>query len=703
MNIALVELEWTSSPLWLLGCAALGLMAAAHLYWRSSAFTEAKPWQRTTMAILRGLTVATLAALLLAPVIKLIQSHTEKKQLVVLQDNSASLSAVTDSTDLTAFDSSIKSMLSSLDDKVETTHFYFDSKLSSEVEQPFSGNTTNLANAIDQAKEQFAADRLSAIVLATDGIYNEGQNPYYLKGIERIPLFIVALGDTTAGKDAEIQRVFHNKVVYKGDEFEVEVDISAQDLKGERGNLTLSTINRGNSNRIAQKAISIDKSDYFSTQTFRIEAKEAGVIRYRVALPTIPGEDNKANNFADFYVEVIESRQKIMLLAHAPHPDLRAIKTSLESLKNYEVDIQYARQASTNTRDYDLVVLHNLPSEDYPIKSVLDQLNQQKKSTLFIVGSRTNIPSFNEEQNIVNIKATPGQFADAEPVLSTTFNLFSIDNEIRNFTNSVPPLRVPFGTYSQSAGYNVLCNQSLKDIETNYPLIVLGEVDGYKQGVVSGEGIWKWRLFDYAENQTFERSDALLAKIFQYLAVAGDRRRFKVAQDKTLYNENDRIYLSAEFYNASYELKNEADVELTLINDENETTTFAFSRAADAYSLDLGKLAPGEYRYTAQIQDGGQRYTSTGRFSVRALIAELQQIRANHALLQNLANESNGKVYSPSQLDQLKNDLETSNLIKPLYISDATRSTFLNLNWLLAILIALLGLEWFMRKYLGSY
>lgn len=703
MNIALVELEWTTPSLWLIVCGLLGLLAALHLYWRTKEFTEAKSWQRWLMAILRGLTIATLAALLLAPMIKLLQSHTEQKQLVFLQDNSASLLAVSDSTTLRAFDASAKDMLATLNDEVQTAHFYFDGKLDQNPAALYQGNTTNLANAIDQAKEQFAADRLSAIILATDGIYNEGQNPYYLQGIERVPFYVIAMGDTTAGKDAEVQRVFHNRVVYKGDKFEVEVDISAKDLKDERSVLSLSTIQQGKSNRIAQQPVVIDKSDYFATKTFRIEAKQAGVIRYRVALPRIGEEDNTANNYADFYVEVIESRQKILLLAHAPHPDLQAIKNSLESLKNYEVDIRYARQSPPNIREYDLVVMHGLPSTKYPVQAIIDEVERLKTSSLYIVSSQTNIPAFNERQGVVNIQQAQRQFADAEPALTNTFNLFSINNELRSFTNMLPPLRVPFGSYSPSAGYDVLYKQALKGVETNYPLMVLGEMDGQKKGVIAGEGIWKWRLYDYAEHQSFERSDELLAKVFQYLAVAGDRRRFKVTQDKTLYNENDRIYLNAEFYNASYELKNEADIELTLANEQNETTTFAFSKTSDAYTLDLGKLAPGEYRYSAQLQDGGQRYTSTGRFAVRAMITELQIIRANHDLLNNLAQESNGKIYGMNQLDKLAADLSNSNLIKPLYISDYTRSSILNLNWLLAALIALLCLEWFMRKFLGSY
>jgi hypothetical protein len=703
MNISLLELEWVYSPLWLTACIALGLLAALHLYYKSTNFAEIKPWQRWTMAILRALTVAAIAALLLSPIIKLLQSHTERKNVVFLQDNSASLRAVHDTVLLADFEAQSENMLQSLSESVNTAKFYFDDESSREGPATFNGRTTDISNALEQIKEQYAADRLSAIVLATDGIYNEGQNPYYQAGLERTPLYIVAMGDTTAGADAEVQRVFHNRVVFKGDEFEVEADVSASGLKNSGGQVILSSVAGGQTNRIASQPLRIDKDEYFRTLTFKLKASTAGVSRYRISIPIIDGESNRSNNYKDFFVEVIESRQKVLLLAHAPHPDLNALKISLEGLKNYDIDIQYAKNATTNFREYDLVVFHNLPSGKYPVTSAFTSLSSLKIPALFIVGSKTDIRAFNRAQNVVTIQQSQAQFTEAEPSFSTNFNLFSVNNEVRQFSRSLPPLHVPFGSYSQSAGFDVLFKQEIKNIETTYPLVVMGETDGNKKGVITGEGLWKWRMFDYAQNQTFERSDEIIAKIFQYMAVAGDRRRFKIDQDKNIYDENDRIFLSAEYYNASYESKNQADVELKLTNESGETSSFAFSKTDNAYNLDLGKLSPGEYKYTGSIQDGGQRYNESGRFTVRALVAELQHIRADHQLLRNLASESGGKLYAMNQLDQLKTDLAASNLIKPLYITDYDRTSILNIKWLLALILLFLSAEWFMRKYLGSY
>ena len=38
------------------------------------------------------------------------------------------------------------------------------------------------------------------------------------------------------------------------------------------------------------------------------------------------------NNVKDVFVDIIDGRQKILLLANAPHPDLGAIKNAIETI-----------------------------------------------------------------------------------------------------------------------------------------------------------------------------------------------------------------------------------------------------------------------------------------------------------------------------------------------------------------------------------
>ena len=51
----------------------------------------------------------------------------------------------------------------------------------------------------------------------------------------------------------------------------------------------------------------------------------------------LSGEFSNRNNRQDVYVEVIDGKEKILLLALAPHPDVKALKSIIEKNENYVI------------------------------------------------------------------------------------------------------------------------------------------------------------------------------------------------------------------------------------------------------------------------------------------------------------------------------------------------------------------------------
>ena len=94
---------------------------------------------------------------------------------------------------------------------------------------------------------------------------------------------------------------------------------------------------------------------------------------------------------------------------------------------------------------------------------------------------------------------------------------------------------------------------------------------------------------------------------------------------------------------------------------------------------------------------------ASGAFSIKAMQLEALQTKANHHLLRKLSEQSNGVFFDVNQLDELSNQIDTMSTIKPvLYESFKTRP-IINLFGLFFIIISLLGVEWFARKWLGAY
>ncbi len=79
-----------------------------------------------------------------------------------------------------------------------------------------------------------------------------------------------------------------------------------------------------------------------------------------------PGEFSTRNNRQDVYLDVIDGKEKVLLLALAPHPDIKALRSILEKNQNYELDVRIltgtaAEATAPADKQYDLIILHQIP------------------------------------------------------------------------------------------------------------------------------------------------------------------------------------------------------------------------------------------------------------------------------------------------------------------------------------------------------
>ncbi|MEZ4930301.1 MAG: hypothetical protein R2777_09900 [Chitinophagales bacterium] len=109
----------------------------------------------------------------------------------------------------------------------------------------------------------------------------------------------------------------------------------------------------------------------------------------------------------------------------------------------------------------------------------------------------------------------------------------------------------------------------------------------------------------------------------------------------------------------------------------------------------------GNYNYTASTTFNGKKLTVSGAFSIEALQLETTQTQANHTLLQQLANKTNGKYYLAKNVENVKNDILNNENIKPLLYESSKTMPIINLYGLFFAIIFLLALEWFYKKMAG--
>lgn len=691
-------------PSWyIILCILLGLAYAAFLYYRDKNLREQSPLLNWALGGARFLSVTLIALLLLTPLLKNILRDVKKPVVVLAQDVSESVGAGWSEPERTAYQESLEQLARQLQDDFEVKEYSFGSSVREGITYEFTDKLSNLSDALSTVYDLYSNQNLGAVILASDGVYNEGSNPLYTATQLGAPVFAIALGDTTQKKDLITKRVFHNRIAYLGDKFSVQVDIAAENAAGSKSRLNVYKV-EGNQLRLLQQSpVDINSNDFFETRELILEASPAGVQRYRVALSEAPGEATTANNSKDIFVDVLDARQKILILANSPHPDITALRQALASNKNYEITAAYINELKENVAAFDFVILHQLPSRANDAAGVFNTIKERNIPHLFIVGSQSNLARMNQLQSIAAVRAGGDNTNEVQARVDNTFGFFKLSPRLTENIINFPPLLAPFGEYSLSGNGQVLLYQRIGKVDTRYPLLVLGDEGQSKAGILFGEGLWKWRLFDYLQNQNHDIFNELVAKTVQYLSLKEDKRRFRASLSKNIFNENESIYFDAELYNESFELVNEPDARLSITDSEGKEYNFTFNRVGDAYRLNAGILPVGNYSFQASTNYNGENLAYSGQFSVQPIQLESYETTADHGLLRLLSEKYGGQMVYPSDIASIDGLIRERETVKPVIYETSQTRPVINLKWLFFALLGLLTVEWFFRRYFGGY
>lgn len=673
----------------LLLCPLVGLLYAWLLYNREKkrdTFTKPVLYFLTA---LRFTSVLIITLLLLNLFLKRTINETEKPLILFAHDNSASIISANDSQFIkTDFANTLEKIKSDVADKYGVKSILFGSKVATLDEPDYNDKETDLSQLLNDIENNYANQNIGALIITSDGIINRGSGNFDLANKFKFPVYTVALGDTTLTKDLTIKKINHNQVVYLGNKFPVEVISQAFKLNSKA--TTVSIFKDGT--KKAELPLKINSDNFIQTLSFVLEAEKPGIQKYRVVINTLAEENNKGNNAMDFVVDVIDTREKILILSSAPHPDIAAIKESLESTQTYEVETSSAFDFNKPLKPYSLVILHNISTNN---RSLMNELNTNNQPYLIIQAA------INENLPGLKINSSYNKQNETEALLNKNFTLFNLSDELKNFIKDFPAVNTHFGNYIVSPGANSLLFQKIGVVETENPLILFNDNSGRKTGIMAFDGIWRWKLRDYAEHKNHILFNELISKTVQYLAVKADKSFFRLMTNKII-TENENIEFNAEVYNQSYQLVTDPEVNVIITDSAGKQFTYTMSKTSNAYYLNSGLFPTGEYKYKATVKVNNQVFTQSGIITVKAIVAEKTITVANHQLLYQLATGTGGKLFYKNELEKLKQELLSNETIKPITYSQKQLSDLIDLKWIFFLIIGLLTLEWFLRKRSGT-
>ncbi len=679
-------------------CLAAGVAYAFFLYRNEHRFDETMPWVKKAMTVFRFLAVSIIAFFLLSPFIKTSFRQVEKPAVVIAVDNSQSIKLNFQNTSASNITDRVEELKNKLTANFDVNVMLFGQGVKDANTFLFDEKITDMSELFDEVKTRYSGRNLGAVILFSDGIYNAGSNPVYKALDLKVPIYNVALGDTTVKKDIVLSAVNHNKVAYLGNSFPLQVVMDAKQAGGDN---TLLTV-KEDSSVIFTRNISIAGSSYHLTIPVFADAKSKGIHRYRISLSSVAGEKNLLNNSAEIFIEVLESKQKILLIANAPHPDVAALKTVIEKNLSYELKTTFVSAVNQNLSEYNLIIMHQVPSASPQSADVVSKVKAAGVPVFYILGNQTNVASFNSLQTGVTISQALNKSNETLPVAAETFSLFNISDDVLKTINQQPPLYSPFGTYKQTGEIYTLLNQRIGSVVTDQPLLFFADNNGMRTAVLAGEGIWRWRLHEFESGNMTASVDELISKITQYLVLKEKRTPFRV-QHKSSITENEPLIFDAELYNNSGELVNEPEATLVIKSSNGKVYNYTFSRAGKSYHLNAGVFPVGHYSFKAETKLADKVYTDAGEFSVSSLMIENAETVANHQLLYAIANRSGGEMVMINQTQKIADLILKDERIKPVSYYHKKLSELISIKWFFVLIMALLTAEWFLRKRSGAY
>lgn len=652
---------------------------------------------RWILVSLRALGLFLIGILFLGLFIQTTKNKDEKPILINLIDQSASMLNFADSSKVK---NQIEAYLNAIDnkyaDKFTIKNYRIGDETSSFKELNFTDSKTNLSQPFSAIQQQFYGNNIGAVTLISDGNYNDGEHPlYFASQLQHVPVYTLGVGDTITKKDVIIRAVQSNEFVFLNNLFPVEALIESNKI----GNRTTQVRLVHQGKTIQSKSVTFTNSSSFYKVNFEVEAKTKGIQHYQVIVDGFSDEYTTKNNQQGFYIEVIDDVRKILLLASAPHPDVAALKSVLEEEKNNQITIKTVTDWDQNASAFDLILYHD-PLVG-PQADLVTKIIQQKCPLFLILGAQSN---FRKNYNsFLGMEYTAfNQTDDNTPVFNTSFDLFELSKETKQMFRYFPPLRSVFGRMKLSPNAKVAIHQGVGEVQKEEAQLFFHTQNELKIGILLGEGIWKWKLANYKVAENTDAFAEIFQKSIQYLTVKKNNSPFRVIVPKRS-KANEVVLIKAEVYNASMELITQPIVDFKLIESEKINHQYSFSVVDNYYSLNLGKLKAGNYTWTASTKIDGKLHQLSGELVIEANDIELIENTANHQVLIQLAEQTTGEFYPLAQYEKLLKTLDTREDLVPIERQDKTVKNLIDFWWLILLIVATFGTEWFIRRYSGNY
>ncbi|MBR9854615.1 MAG: VWA domain-containing protein [Algicola sp.] len=638
------------------------------------------------LAALRFITLFCGLLLLINPKLVSKDYFIEKANLILLVDNSSSMEDTSSINQISQALEQIKQN-NAINERFTLHQYGFGNSITATDSIRFDEGNTDISNALSTLNDVFVNGN-NSVILFSDGNQTLGRDYEYINLNENITVIPVVVGDTTQYEDISVGLINVNKYAFLRNSFPIETSIRYQGKSSANSTVSISI----NGNRVHQERINLSADNNSRTIQTLVKAQSVGVKTIKIEVSPLENERNLTNNSKETAIEVIDEKTNVAIIADMLHPDIGALKKSIESNEQRSVTLLKPNAIQSDLEEAGLIILYQ-PNRNF--RNVYEFLGNTGANYFTITGTKTDWNFVNAAQKSFTISGSR-QSEDILPILNNTFGLFGLGEFA---VDDFPPLLGLLGDIQLHKESENLMFQQLQGIGLDKPLFAILTEENVKEAVLFGENVWRWRAQVYRNEQNFGKFDDFIGNLMVYLGSNNQRNRLELDYE-LVFDNASMAKIRASYFDESYQFDANANISVKIEGKDGD-----FSRVTplllkgNFYEVDLSNLGPGSYNFTVTVQN--ENLSRSGSFRILDFNPEKQLISANYKKMDRLASKNNGQLHFLDNLKALQSELSSSDKFLPVQKSRENVVSLIDFRILLGIVVLSLATEWFIRKYNG--
>jgi uncharacterized membrane protein len=735
-------------PAWLLPVfivAAAGGLALL-IRWRlRRAELKLRSWRAWTIWGMQSAMLALVLLLLWQPAMSVGELNSQQNIIAVVVDDSRSM-AIADSDGRTREASAIGALdggvLSGLQKRFQTRMYRLDSILdrvqgTSGIAP--NGAATHLDDGLMQLNSETSDLPIGAVVLLSDGDQNAtglggaGINLNTLQALRnrRIPVHTVGFGRENHSRDIEIEDVSLADTAVSNTRVAATVTLAQDGYAGQKAILAVSD----NGKTLARREIALGPDGRIQTEPLFFPAGSAGAKSVEFRIEPLAGEENVANNSLSRPLVVSDTKRRILYVEGEPRWEFKFIRRAEEDDPTVQVvsmlrtsENKVYRQGINSpteladgfpVRPEDLfayagIIIGSVDADYFtPLQQeLLREYVDRRGGGILFLGGRSALSDGGWANSTLN-ELLPtflpaGRNAFHRNPATVELTAAGVDSPITRLLDDPEKNAERWKKLTYLADYEdagvpkpgATVLASLNAGRRKLPLLITQSYGHGRSAVMATGGTWRWQMSEALGDPSH---DLFWHQLLRWL-VAESPGLVTASMPARILIDEGHVQLRAQVHDRQFQPAADSHVTAHVIGPQGVNAFLDMTPSQEApgtYQAEWTAEKPGTYLAEITASSAGPDPQELGRdvvaFEREDGVAENFHTAQNRHLLEQLASQTGGRYWKPSDLKNLPRDISYSEA----GISVRSTKELWNMPIVFLLLVGLPLTEWLLRRKWG--